>query len=84
MIIYLTNEPSLVKTQQGELLNLNNKICMIKTKNSECIYFKLISGIRLQQDSFNNKKFYLTDEKNKWHGIISDGSFCKGRYIYVF
>jgi hypothetical protein len=29
MIIYLTNEPSLVKTQQGELLNLNNKICMI-------------------------------------------------------
>lgn len=64
---------------------------MIKTKNNEYIYIKLISetltsfsGIRLQQDSFNNKKFYLTDEKNKWHGIISDGSFGKGRIIYVF
>jgi hypothetical protein len=91
-IVYLTDDFTHIRTTQGELLNLNNKICMVEipTKN-ECIYFKLVSetpttfsGIRLQQDKYNNKKFYLTDEKNKWHGIICDGSFAKGRWIYVF
>jgi hypothetical protein len=91
-IIYLTNDVTYIHTIKGELLNLNNKICMVKipTKNKR-IYFKLVSetltsfsGIRLQQDQYNDKKFYLTDEKNKWHGIICDGSFVKGRYIYVF
>ena len=62
----------------------------IPTKN-ERIYFIFIdetetsfSGIRLQQDQYNTNKFYLTDEKNKWHGIIKDGSFTKGRWINVF
>lgn len=91
-IIYLSDEFTMIHTSQGEYLNLNDKICMVEipTKN-ERIYFKLISetattfsGIRLQQDQYNNKKFYLTDEKNKWHGIIKDGSFTKGRWISIF
>jgi len=91
-IIYLTDEFTYIHTKKRQLLNLNNRICMVEipTKN-ERIYFKLISetntsfsGIRLQQDKYNHKKFYLTDEKNKWHGIISDGSFSKGRWIYLF
>lgn len=91
-IIYLSDEFTKIRTSQGEYLNLYNKICMVKIPSkNERIYFKLISetatsfsGIRLQQDQYNNKKFYLTNEKNKWHGIISDGSFTKGRWIYVF
>ena len=43
-----------------------------------------ISGIRIQQDQYDNNKFYITDEKNKWHGIITDGSLTKRRYIYVY
>jgi hypothetical protein len=91
-IVYLTNDFTHIHTVQGELLNLNNRICMVKIPSkNKCIYFKLVSetptsfsGIRLQQDQYNDKKFYLTNEKNKWHGIISDGSFAKGRWIYVF
>jgi hypothetical protein len=91
-IVYLTDNFTRIHTTQGELLNLNNRICMVEIPSkNERIYFKLISetntsfsGIRLQQDQYNDKKFYLTDEKNKWHGIICDGSFAKGRWIYVF
>ena len=91
-IIYLSDEFAKIQTSQGEYLNLNNKICMVEIPSkNERIYFKFISetatsfsGIRLQQDQYNNKKFYLTDEKNKWHGIIKDGSFTKGRWISVF
>jgi hypothetical protein len=91
-IIYLPNEFIHIKTIKGQYLNLNNRICKVEipTKNT-WIYFKFIeetdtsfSGIRLQQDTYDNNKFYLTDEKNKWHGIIKDGSFSKGRWIYVF
>jgi hypothetical protein len=90
-IVYLSDEFTYIHTWQGEILNLNNRICMVETRTGEKIYFKLISetdtcfsGIRLQQDQYNNKKFYLTDEKNKWHGIVNDGAFVKGRWIYVF
>ena len=74
------------------MYNLNNKFCkiFIPSKN-KWLYIKIIneckssfSGIRLQQDDFNNKKFYLTDEKDKWHGIIQDGKFSKGRYIFIY
>jgi hypothetical protein len=91
-IIYLSDDYTYIQTKKGEILNLNNRICKVKIlSKNEWIYFKLIgetntsfSGIRLQQDQYNNNKFYLTDEKNKWHGIITDGSFSKGRWIYVF
>ena len=91
-IIYLPNECMYIQTKKNEPLNLNNKICKVEIPSkNEWIYFKFIeetntsfSGIRLQQDQYNNNKFYLTDEKNKWHGIITDGSFSKGRWIYVF
>ena len=91
-IIYLTDDLIPIRTIKGELLNLTNRICMVEIPSKkERIYFKLVSetltsfsGIRLQKDQYNNKKFYLTDEKNKWHGINRDGSFTKGRRIYVF
>ena len=90
-IIYLSDEFTNIHTSKDEYLNLNDRICMIETRKKERIYFKIISetaktftGIRLQQDQYNNNKFYLTDEKNKWHGIINDGSFVKGRWICVF
>lgn len=91
-IVYLTDNFTRIHTTKGELLNLNNRICMVEIPSkNEHIYFKLVSetpktfsGIRLQPDQYNDKKFYLTDEKNIWHGIICDGSFTKGRWIYVF
>ena len=91
-VIYLSNECSYIKTTQGESLHLINRICKVEIQGkNEFIYFKLIeetnttfSGIRLQQDQYDNNKFYLTDEKNKWHGINRDGSFSKGRWIYVY
>jgi hypothetical protein len=91
-IIYLSDNFININTTKGEYSKLNGKICMVKIKSKNInIYFKFdsetdttFSGIRLQQDEYNNKKFYLTDEKNKWHGIISDGSFSKGRLIRVF
>jgi len=90
-IIYLNQEPSLVKTRLHEMLNLNNKICKLYVRNkNEWIYFKLVeetnttfSGIRLQSDRYNNQKFYLTDERNRWHGILADQAFSKGRWIYI-
>jgi uncharacterized protein YgiM (DUF1202 family) len=91
-IIYLNQEPSLVKTRLHEMLNLNNKICKLYVRNkNEWIYFKLVeetpttfSGIRLQPDQYNSQKFYLTDEKNKWNGILADQAFTKSRRIYVY
>ena len=91
-IIYISDEFIYIQTKKYEALNLNNRICKVEIPSkNEWIYFKLIeetntsfSGIRLQQDQYNNNKFYLTDEKNKWHGIITDGSFSKGRWIYVY
>ena len=91
-IIYLQNKPLLKKTRKGEPINMNNRICKvyISCKNV-WIYFKLIretnttfSGIRLQQDQYDNNKFYTTDEINKWHKIITDGSFTKGRNVYIY
>ena len=91
-IVYLTTEPSLVRTKRGMDLNLNNKICrvLIKEKN-EWLYFKFTTetpsgfgGLRLQQDQFNNNKFYVTDEINKWHGINKDGRFSKSRQVFVY
>jgi hypothetical protein len=91
-IIYLPNEYTLIKTKGGQQLNLNNKICKVEIPSKNTwIYFKFteetdtsFGGIRLQQDSYDNNKFYLTDEKNKWHGIIKNGAFSKGRKIYIF
>lgn len=91
-IVYLPNEGSDVKTNLHVTLNFQNRICKVEIPSkNEWIYFKFISetpttisGIRLQQDQYDNNKFYVTNEKNKWHGIISDGSFKKGRWIYVY
>ena len=91
-IVYLPNECSVVKTKPFVTLNLQNSICKVEIPSKNVwIYFKIISeshttisGIRLQQDLYDNNKFYVTDEKNKWHGIITDGSLTKGRYIYVY
>jgi hypothetical protein len=91
-IVYLPNECSLVKTNQHVTLNFQNRICKVEIPSkNEWIYFKFISetattisGIRLQQDQYDNNKFYITDEKNKWHGIIKGTSFTKGRWIYVY
>jgi hypothetical protein len=91
-IVNLSGESIRVKTNQGTMLHYENRICKaeIPGKN-EWIYFKFIketptsiSGIRLQQDQYDNNKFYVTDEKNKWHGIITDGTLTKGRWIYVY
>ena len=90
-IIYLHLEPLHVNTLPHEMLNINNKICKLYVPSKkEWIYFRLVeetnttfSGIRLQQDRYNITKFYLTDEKNKWHGILADQAFSKGRWIYV-
>ena len=90
-IVNLSGEWSPVKTNQHVTLNLQNRICKVEIPSkNEWIYFKFISesstsisGIRLQQDQYDNNKFYVTDEKNKWHGIITDGSLTKGRLIYV-
>ena len=81
-----------MKTNQQVTLNLQNRICKVEIPSKNAwIYFKFISetsttisGIRLQQDQYDNNKFYVTDEKNKWHGIITDGSLTKGRWIYVY
>jgi len=91
-IVYLTNECFLISTKKNVVLNLNNKICKVKIKNkNEWLYFKFTTetltgfgGIRLQQDQFNNNKFYVTDELNKWHGINADGNFSKGRQVFVY
>ena len=91
-IVYLSNECDYVKTNLHVILNFQNRICKVEIPSKNVwIYFKFISetlttisGIRLQQDQYDNNKFYVTDEKNKWHGIISDGSFTKGRWIYVY
>ena len=92
-IVYLPNECSFVKTKPHVTLNfLKETICKVEIPSkNEWIYFKFISetpttisGIRLQQDQYDNNKFYVTDEKNKWYGIITDGSLTKGRYIYVY
>ena len=90
-IIYLQKEPLHIKTLPHEMLNLNNRICKLYVPSKkEWIYFKLVeetnttfSGIRLQSDRYNNQKFYLTDEKNRWHGILADQAFSKGRWIYI-
>jgi hypothetical protein len=91
-IVYLEGEASLVKTKRGVELNLDGKICKVKIEETnEWLYFKFTThsnttfgGIRLQQDQYDNNKFYLTDELNKWHGINQDGAFSKGRQVFVY
>ena len=91
-IVNLSGEWSHVKTNQRVTLNLQNRICKVEIPGkNEWIYFKFItesntsfSGIRLQQDQYDNNIFYETADKNKWHGIILDGSFTKNRWIYVY
>jgi len=91
-IVYLSNESFVVKTKENETLNLANKICKVKiVKRDVWVYFifisespKTFSGIRLQQDQYDSNKFYVTEEKNKWHGLVRDGAFHKGRRITVY
>ena len=72
-VVYLPNVCSVVKTKPYVTLNLQNSICKVEIPiKNEWIYFKFISesnttisGIRLQQDLYDNNKFYVTDEKNK-------------------
>ena len=61
------------------------------TNKNIWIYLQIISEtstsfsvLRLQPDQYNERKFYLTDEKNKFHGLIKDGSLGKSRNIYLF
>jgi hypothetical protein len=89
-IVILSDNYTYIHTKQGESLNLIGRICKVETENGP-LHFKMsrespttFSGFRLQQDQYNNKKFYITDEENVWHGIISDGSFSKGRWIYLY
>ncbi len=43
-IVYLTNIFTSIHTTKGELLNLNNRICMVEIlSKNEDIYFKLVS-----------------------------------------
>ena len=52
-IVYLTDNFTRIHTTQGELLNLNNRICMVEIPSkNERIYFKLIS----LNKQLNNKK----------------------------
>ena len=91
-IVYLQGDGYLVRTKKGVELNLDNKICKIRIKKTnEWLYFKFTSqepygfgGLRLQQDQHDNNKFYVTDELNKWHGIIGNGLFSKGRQVFVY
>jgi hypothetical protein len=92
MALYLPDKCSYIRTKEYEWFGLTDKICKIYIKgHNEFIFIKCVketatgfSGVRLQQDKYNDKKFYLTDEKNKWHGLISDGALGKGRSIYVY
>ena len=91
IIYWPDNFISYIRIEQGEQLNMNDKICMIETRKGVRIYFKIVSetptkvnGIRLLQDEYNNKKFYLTDENYKWPGMVHDGGFMKGRWIHVY
>jgi len=91
-IVYLSNDSFVIKTKKNETLDFVNKICKVKiTKRDVWVYFIFIaetasgfSGIRLQQDQYDSNKFYVTEEKNKWHGLVSDGVFIKGRWITVY
>ena len=91
-IVYLQGDGYLVRTKKGVELNLDNKICKIRIKKTnEWLYFKFTTqepygfgGLRLQQDKYDNNKFYVTDELNKWHGIIANGLFSKGRQVFVY
>jgi hypothetical protein len=91
-IIYLPQESVLVKTKQNEKLNLNGRYIKLYITNKNIwIYLQIISEtptsfsvLRLQPDQYNERKFYLTDEKNKFHGLIKDGSLGKSRNIYLF
>jgi len=91
-IVYIKEtNPTQVKTVIGENLNLNGRICKIHFVEKDVwMYLKIVSEtltsfscVRLQQDQYNDQKFYVTDEKNKFHGIINDGSLTKGRIIYL-
>jgi hypothetical protein len=88
--IYLFGEPMKVKTRIGETLNLDGSYIKILIQDT-WLYFQIISEtkttfsvIRLQPDNFIPNAFYVTDEKNKFHGLINDGAFTKGRNIYLF
>jgi hypothetical protein len=88
-IFYLPNECYLVSTKVGIELNLADKICKVKMREkNEWIYFRfskqtdsVFGGFRLQQDQYNNKKFY---EINKFREITNDELFSKGRKLFVY
>ena len=64
-IVNLSGECSALKTNQHVTLNLQNRICKVEIPSkNEWIYFKFISessttisGVRLQQDQYDNNKF---------------------------
>ena len=88
-IFYLPNECYLVRTKVGIELNLADKICKVKIReNNEWVYFKFskqtdteFGGFRLQQDQYNNNKFY---EINKFREINNDELFSKGCKLFVY
>lgn len=91
-ILRVQDEAEMVHTKKGEsLLAWRDRPCKVFVwAKAEWIYFQLteetnttFGGYRLQQDSYTPNKFYVTDEKNKWHGVLSDGPLTKGRKLYV-
>ena len=84
---------SLVRTKKGvELVGLHGKTCRVQIERTgKWLYFKFtvqkpygFGGFRLQQDEYDDNKFYVTDELNKWHGIIGNGLLSKGRQVFVY
>ena len=82
----------MVATKKGHSLDkYYGRACKVFVwAKGEWIYFQLteetpttFGGYRLQQDSYDANKFYVTNEKNKWHGVLTDGPLSKGRRFYV-
>ncbi len=94
-IVYLPSHETAIgfRPAKGQHLGLEGKACKVYFKiKGVWAYFiftgetdTTYSGIRIQQDEHDKTKFYITDEKNKWHGAIqSDSNLTKtSRELYV-
>lgn len=93
-IIHLSNtSPTCIKTVKYSPSGLVGRIVSINHRHYDGTKdrYKVLSEtpttlsvIRLQQDTYNPNKYYLTDEKNKFHGIIHKGALTKGRTVKVY
>ena len=94
-IFLSTDAPIQIKTEKYELSGLVGRVISLnhhRYDGSNDRYKVIaetpttISVQRLQQDTFNPNKYYLTDEINKFHDRIGidDGPPSKGRKITVY